>query len=78
MSTNYSDNHSELAIAVSVGDVEAVKVLVDRGVDLEFRDEWGYTALMRAAIGNEGEIMDILIDAGADTGDLNFVQQLIQ
>lgn len=52
--------------AAYVGALELVDDLVDRGVDLDVRDESGYTALMFAANGEQAEVVRALLDAGAD------------
>ena len=55
-----------LMAAAYVGALELVDDLVDRGVDLDVRDESGYTALMFAANGEQAEVVRALLDAGAD------------
>lgn len=48
------------------GDVEAVKALLDKGVYIHAQDSKGRCALVAAAYGNQLEVADILIAAGAD------------
>jgi RNA polymerase primary sigma factor len=53
-------------IAVLAGVVEAVSFHINRGDDLNARDQNGYTPLMLAASRNRAEICERLIGAGAD------------
>jgi ankyrin repeat protein len=45
---------------------EVVRLLLDRGAELEARDSGGDTALFRAASSGHEEIVDILLSRGAD------------
>lgn len=53
-------------IAVLAGVVEAVSFHINRGDDLNARDQNGYTPLMLAASRNRADICERLIGAGAD------------
>nr|WP_314577694.1 sigma-70 family RNA polymerase sigma factor [uncultured Pseudomonas sp.] len=55
-----------LKIAVQAGVVESVAFHIDRGDDLNGRDQNGYTPLMLAASKNRVTICEMLISAGAD------------
>ncbi|KAK9807777.1 hypothetical protein WJX72_008952 [[Myrmecia] bisecta] len=46
-----------LALAANEGRLEAVKVLVEAGMDLEAREFFGYTALERAVIKEHADIV---------------------
>jgi ankyrin repeat protein len=49
------------------GSVEAVKLLLSRGVDVNAADSFNHeTALMRAAAEDHGDVIDLLLQAGAD------------
>ena len=50
---------------------EIVKMLIDAGVDVDFRGNSKYTALMVASMREEEEIVEMLIDAGADVNIKN-------
>jgi ankyrin repeat protein len=55
--------------AVTRGQVEAVKLLIDSGVDVNFQDDRGETALIFALdheTQTQPEIIRLLLDAGAD------------
>ena len=52
--------------AVSHGDIDTVKSLLDGGADIEAIDEDGRSALMLAAYHGNYEIMELLLDRGAD------------
>jgi ankyrin repeat protein len=45
---------------------EIIRMLIDHGVDINKRDDWGRTQLMWAAEGAELETVRFLIDSGAD------------
>ena len=73
----YLSGDSPLMRATCVECVEIVKLLINAGAIIDLRDRNGYTALIHAAIGEEGEtnemnmnryiqIAKLLIDAGAD------------
>ncbi|KAF3002348.1 hypothetical protein E8E14_007399 [Neopestalotiopsis sp. 37M] len=47
-------------------DQEAVKALVDRGVNIDSRDDAGQTPLQQAVYERNGKALKILIDCGAD------------
>lgn len=52
-------------MAVSSGNVEEVRMLIEDGIDLEIR-EGSSTPLMTAALEGQLEVVETLIDAGAD------------
>src|SRR5437879_9906099 len=54
-----------LMSAAYVGAEELARDLVDRGADLEARDEEGFTALMYAANAGQDRLARLLIEAGA-------------
>lgn len=58
---------ADLPAAATVGDVDAVRRLLDLGFDIDSRDVMGATALLRAAGGGHAEIARLLLDRGADT-----------
>ena len=47
-------------------DVKSVKNYIDSGYDLNIKNEYGDTALIYAAFRNNLEIVEILLDYGAD------------
>ncbi len=56
----------QLAKAARQGDLATVRALLAAGVDVNARDEYGFTALMLAAHANRADIVRVLIAAGAD------------
>ena len=56
----------ELKRAVFVGDIFKIHEIFKGGVDVDARDEEGYTPLMFAAEVGNLEVIEFLIDAGAD------------
>jgi uncharacterized protein len=57
----------DVADAAHVGDLEAVRKLVQLGLDLNGRDAQGCTALLRAAGGGHAGLVEWLLSQGADT-----------
>jgi ankyrin repeat protein len=47
---------------------EIAKLLIEKGANVNARDEWGQTALMSAADGNSIEVAKILIENGTLKG----------
>lgn len=56
----------KLLYEVSHNDLDAVKKLLAKGVDVNFRDEDGFNALSRAILANNLQIVQTLIQADAD------------
>jgi len=65
-SGEFIEEETPLMTAVYNGDVEEVKALINKGVDLEARDVDGFTALGIVLFSGENEIGQLLLDAGAD------------
>lgn len=63
--------YSELLDAVPSGNVEEVKKLLNKGADVNTRDENGITALMLASADGYKDIVDLLITKGADIDAVN-------
>ena len=55
----------DLINAVKGGDVEVVKYLLDKGVDINATGEYGYTPLT-AALSGKHEILKLIIESGAE------------
>jgi ankyrin repeat protein len=53
-------------IEAASGYVETVRLLIDRGADVNARDAMGQTALMRAAMNGASEVILLLLEKGAD------------
>lgn len=69
-----------MAFVASAGDqsdkVEIVKFLLDqKGVDINYKDKDGYTALMNAALYAQYDIAKFLLDSGADSSLKNNAQK---
>ena len=58
--------NTPLAVAITWGDIEAVKLLLGAGADVDARLEIGETALHRAASFGQFEIAQLLLGNGAD------------
>ncbi|MGB2991973.1 MAG: M48 family metallopeptidase [Paenisporosarcina sp.] len=65
-SGDFIEEETPLMTAVYNGDVEEVKALINKGVDLEARDVDGFTALGYVLFSEENAIGQLLLDAGAD------------
>jgi hypothetical protein len=59
-------NAASLVAAVRAGDTQRVLSALKRGVDPDAIDARGWTALIHAAMGNQIEIANLLIEAGAN------------
>ena len=62
----YSHGHTVLMRAALDGNTERVRELIDRGADINQRDENGRTALMFAVVNMHYETMKVLLEYGAD------------
>lgn len=62
------DDHEERGVVALMYalSVDAAKSLIDAGADVNLQDEAGITPLMRAAHRGKAEIVQLLLDAGAD------------
>jgi ankyrin repeat protein len=61
-----SASGSELISTAKRGDVREVERLIRIGIDLDIRDNWGWTALIWASFYNHGEVVKLLIEAGVN------------
>ena len=61
-----SVDSKELIRAVKRGDVQEVERLIKAGVDLNIRDNGGWTALIGTSYYNHVEVVKLLIEAGAN------------
>ena len=55
----------KLLSAAVAGDSALVENLLDRGADIEARDDNGYTALMAASCAGQAAVVETLLDRGA-------------
>jgi ankyrin repeat protein len=62
----YGHGHTALMRAALDGNTERVKELIQRGADINQRDDNGRTALMFAVINLHYETMKVLLECGAD------------
>jgi len=61
---------AERLISVSgTGDLDALKVLLDKGFDINARDSTGLTALLAARLHGQSEIADFLVNRGANASE---------
>ncbi|WP_340649151.1 ankyrin repeat domain-containing protein [Pseudoxanthomonas winnipegensis] len=57
---------ADLPAAAKAGDADAVRRLLDLGFDVDAQDAQGCSALLRAAGGGHGAVVDLLLARGAD------------
>ncbi|XP_027331607.1 uncharacterized protein LOC113846994 isoform X2 [Abrus precatorius] len=62
---DYEANGEGLREAIKNGDIAAVKKLLSKGVDANYRDKQGLSLLHLAAVFNQTDIVFILMDSGA-------------
>ncbi|MCW3053704.1 MAG: repeat, subgroup [Chthonomonadales bacterium] len=65
-----SSGTSALMFFAGTGDLRAVKDLVHRGVRLDLRERYGRTALLIAAAAHHPQIVQFLLEAGAEFKDV--------
>ena len=58
--------NTALLFAVRAGDLPSARALVAAGADVDDADAWGVSAAVLAAHGGHGELLEFLLDAGAD------------
>jgi ankyrin repeat protein len=58
--------NTALLFAARVGDLESARLLIEGGSDLNAADAWGLTPAVLAAHSGFAELLDLLLDAGAD------------
>jgi outer membrane protein assembly factor BamB len=61
-----TEGREALWAAVRAGDVTAVTAALDKGADVNARNEYGITALWIAASKGKGEVIELLLARGAD------------
>jgi ankyrin repeat protein/Zn-finger nucleic acid-binding protein len=57
--------------AVQTGDIEAVRAILNKGIDINFKNDDGNTPMMHAAAAGQDEIIRILAEKQADIGARN-------
>ena len=66
------ENHEDLFIrAAQDGDMQALKTLIEAGVNVNAKGSSGMTALMHAARNNYVDCVKVLLDAGAEVNAVN-------
>jgi ankyrin repeat protein len=65
-SEKHKEGHTDLMCAALEGRTEAVKALLQKGADVNAKDDMGRTALMFAAINAHDETVKVLLEYGAD------------
>jgi len=63
--------NAALMYAASAGHTNAVKLLLDKGADINVKDKYGDTLLMQAVSAGHTDVVKLLLDKGA--GDINAV-----
>jgi len=67
----YSELGNSLLEACEGGDYSSVRSLIEAGVDINYRDSFGNTALFYSALRSRIEVMRLLLAAEADVGATN-------
>jgi len=61
-----SKSENKLIDAAGSGDVSSVQTLLNKGANIELKNEYGYTALMYAAYYGHADVVRFLLNKGAD------------
>ncbi len=61
----------QLMEAVTIDNIVGLQSLLEKGVDIDTRDEQGKTALMRAAVKKRGKIFEVLLEEGANVNAID-------
>lgn len=69
--TIYEEFSGQLHKAAWRGDIDTVKVLLDKGVDVNERYDFRRTALMNAAWNSQEAVVQLLLDRGADVNAMD-------
>ena len=72
-SFNKAELNKQLNRAVGINDIKTVKALLDKGADVNVKDNSGSTPLIYAARNGRTEVLKALIDKGAEVNakDIN-------
>ncbi|MBU4305228.1 MAG: ankyrin repeat domain-containing protein [Candidatus Omnitrophica bacterium] len=62
----FGDKNKDIVLAVTTGDREKIKSLIDEGANVNARDKSGTTLLMKAVNNNWPDIVEMLLRKGAD------------
>jgi ankyrin repeat protein len=57
-----------LLYAAAAGRTDNIRLLLEKGADINARDDYGHTALMWAAKGGKKDVVKFLLEKGADAG----------
>ncbi len=69
---NKYQDHTTLMLAAKKGNAEIVRILLERGVELDRANKMGYTALVWASMYGHTDIVRLLSDSGADINTKEF------
>ena len=69
----YAHGHTPLMQAALDGNTEIVRELLNRGADINQRDDNGRTALMFAVINGHYDTMKVLLEYGADVNAKSYI-----
>ncbi len=64
-------NNQDIFTYIEKNDIQSVKNYIDSGYDLNIKDEYGDTVLIRVVINDKIEIVKLLLNAGVDLNKQN-------
>lgn len=68
-----AEGKTALTIAVSIGDINIIKELVNRGADINFQNLEGVSILRLAVMGGKHDVVEFLLQNGADVNNVSSV-----
>jgi ankyrin repeat protein len=69
----FADVDTPISAAAEGGYLEAVQALIDGGADVNFKHQFGFSALHKAIVQSHLEVFNHLVENGADINQISFI-----